>query len=100
MTIIGCLPLVLIVIGFFLFSIVLRVLGGTLELIGATFIWLYESFLNLFRSHKHEVVNPFTGKSNLSGSPRQDSNVRYTPTEKRPKRYDDNDGEYVDYSEV
>lgn len=95
----GCLPLLLLI---FAVAIVLQLLnfaGRTLETIGATTVWLWESFLNIFRSEKKEVINPFSGESNFDNA-RQDKDIKYTPTEQRPKRYDPKDGEVVDFTEV
>lgn len=101
MTFFGCLPLLLLVIGFALLASVLRLAGNVLETVGATAVWLYESLLNVFRTHKKEVINPFTGHSNFSARhTRQDKDLKYTPTERRPKRYEASDGDYIDYTEL
>lgn len=95
----GCLPFLLLIFAFVLLMSVLRVAGNFLEKTGATAVWLWESFLNIFRSQKKEVINPFSGESNFDNI-RQDSDIRYTPTEQRPKRYDKQDGTPIDYTEI
>ena len=96
----GCLPLVIIVIGFILLASVLNLGLRVINKIGATAVWIWESMLNLFRSEKKEVVNPWSGESNFDKEPRQDNDIAYRPTEQRPKRYEASDGEYIDYTEV
>lgn len=96
----GCLPLVIIVIGFVLLASVLNIGLQIVNKLGATVIWLWESFLNLFRSEKKEVVNPWSGESNFDKAPKQDNDIKYHPTEPRPKRYESSDGEYIDYTEL
>ena len=61
----GCLPLLLLLIGFIVLSSIVNIGFRLLERIGATVVWLYESFLNFFRTEKKEVVNPWTGDSNF-----------------------------------
>lgn len=95
----GCLPLLLIVFGFAILASVLNMAGRVLETIGATCVWLWESFLNFFRKEKKEVINPFNGDSNFDNL-RQNKDISYQPTEQRPKRYDAQDGEVVDFTEV
>lgn len=103
MNCLGCLLILLIFAGpAFIFAI-LR-LGGSMVLrfvnqIGATCIWLYESFLNIFRSEKKEVLNPFTGASNFDDIP-QDNELTYTETTTPEKIFDETDGEYIDYTEL
>lgn len=95
----GCLPLVILVIAF---SILIALLNTGLRLVnklGATAIWLWDSFLNIFRSEKKEVINPWTNKSSFD-DPRQDNDIQYHPTESRPKRYESTDGEYIDYTDI
>lgn len=96
----GCLPLVIIVIGFILLASVLNLSLQLVNKLGATVIWLWGSFLNLFRSQKKEVVNPWSGESNFSKVPKQSNDIKYHPTEQRPKRYESSDGEYIDYTEL
>ena len=95
----GCLPFLLIIIGFILFASVVNMGLRLVERIGATAVWLYESFLNIFRSEKKEVVNPWTGDSNFDNID-QDDEIEYHPTEQKTKRYDSSDGEYIDYTDV
>lgn len=95
----GCLPLLLIVFGFAICIAVLNMAGKALETIGATCVWLWDSFLNFFRKEKKEVINPFNGESNFDHL-RQNKDISYLPTEQRPKRYDPEDGEVVDFTEV
>lgn len=96
----GCLPLVIIVIGLVLLASVLNLGLRLVNNLGATVIWLWESFLNLFRTEKKEVVNPWSGESNFDKAPTQDRDIAYRPTEQRPKRYDASDGDYVDYTDI
>jgi len=95
----GCLPFLLIVFGLFVAAFVintiLRVVNGT----GAGAVYLWESFLNFFRSEKKEVINPFNGESNFDNI-RQADDIRYTPTEQRPKRYQPSDGEFIEFEEI
>jgi len=95
----GCLPILLIVFALVIIVQVLNFAGRTLETIGATCVWLWQSFLNLFRKEKMEVINPFSGESNFDNL-RQDKDISYIPTEQRPKRYDPQDGEVTDFTEV
>lgn len=99
MYIFGCLPLLLIVFGLVIVMQVLHFAGRTLETIGATCVWIWDSFLNLFRKNKKEVINPFNGESNFDNA-RQDRDIKFHPTEQRPKRYDSQDGEVTDFTEV
>lgn len=95
----GCLPLLLIIIAFIVFASIVNMGLRLLDRIGATAIWLYESFLNLFRSEKKEVVNPWTGDSNFDNID-QDDEIEYHPTEQKTKRYESSDGEYIDFTDV
>ena len=95
----GCLPLLLIIIAFIVFASIVNMGLRLLDRIGATAIWLYESFLNLFRSEKKEVVNPWTGDSNFDNID-QDEEIEYHPTEQKTKRYESSDGEYIDFTDL
>ena len=95
----GCLPLLLLLIGFIVLSSIVNMGFRLLERIGATAVWLYESFLNLFRTEKKEVVNPWTGDSNFDNID-QDDEIEYHPTEQKTKRYESSDGEYIDFTDV
>lgn len=95
----GCLPLLLLLIGFTVLSSIVNIGFRLLERIGATAVWLYESFLNFFRTEKKEVVNPWTGDSNFDNID-QDDEIEYHPTEQKTKRYESSDGEYIDYTDV
>ena len=95
----GCLPLLLLLIGFIVLSSIVNIGFRLLERIGATAVWLYESFLNFFRTEKKEVVNPWTGDSNFDNID-QDDEIEYHPTEQKTKRYDSSDGEYIDFTDV
>lgn len=95
----GCLPLLLLLIGFIVLSSIVNIGFRLLERIGATAVWLYESFLNLFRTEKKEVVNPWTGDSNFDNID-QDDEIEYHPTEQKTKRYESSDGEYIDFTDV
>lgn len=96
----GCLPFVIIVIGLVLLASVLNLGLRLINNLGATVIWLWESFINLFRSEKKEVFNPWSGESNFDKAPKQDDDITYRPTEQRPKRYNASDGEYVDFTDI
>lgn len=99
MYIFGCLPFLLIVFGLFVAAFVIntvfRIINGT----GAGAVYLWESFRNLFRREKKEVINPFNGESNFDNI-RQDDDLRYSPTEQRPKRYEPSDGEIIEFEEI
>lgn len=95
----GCLPLLLLLIGFIVLSSIVNIGFRLLERIGATAVWLYESFLNFFRTEKKEVVNPWTGDSNFDNID-QDDEIEYHPTEQKTKRYESSDGEYIDFTNV
>lgn len=95
----GCLPLLLLLIGFIVLSSIVNIGFRLLERIGATAVWLYESFLNFFRTEKKEVVNPWTGDSNFDDID-QDDEIEYHPTEQKTKRYESSDGEYIDFTDV
>jgi len=79
----------------FVINTILRLVNGT----GAGALYLWESFLNLFRKEKKEVINPFNGESNFDNA-RQEDEISYTPTEQRPKRYDSSDGEVIDFEDL
>lgn len=104
MWIFGCLPLLAII----LFVVALSFLGKSLEMLGATVVWIWESFLNLFRSIKKEVRNPWTGISNFDREDQERAERAEEATDPlqqnedgtRPKLYDYNDGEYIDFTEV
>ncbi len=95
----GCLPLLLLLIGFIVLSSIVNMGFRLIERIGATAVWLYESFLNFFRSEKKEVVNPWTGDSNFDNID-QDDEIEYHPTEQKTKRYESSDGDYIDYTDI
>ncbi len=95
----GCLPLLLLLIGFIILSSIVNMGFRLIERIGATAVWLYESFLNFFRSEKKEVVNPWTGDSNFDNID-QDDEIEYHPTEQKTKRYESSDGDYIDYTDI
>lgn len=110
MGIFGCLPILLII----LLLIGLSLVGKSIQMLGATAIWLWESFLNLFRSVKKEVRNPWTGITNFEkedilryereqqGNKFEQERQKMQTNEDgtRPKLYDDSDGDYIDYTEV
>ena len=92
----GCLPLLVIILGIAAIGLVVK----GIERLGAVAVWLYDSFLNIFRSEKVQTINPFTGESNFEREPDQHDDISFIPTEERPKRYTSSDGEYVDYQDV
>lgn len=92
----GCLPILLII----LFVMAISLVGKTVERLGAIAVWLWDSFCNLFRTHKVETINPFTGESNFDAEPEQSDDISYIPPQQRPKRYDSSDGEYIEYQEL
>ena len=102
----GCLPFLLIILVVVAISFVFRFL----ERIGATVVWIWESFLNLFRTAKKEVVNPWTGISNFDKEDEEhaEKQERQNPFEApqrnedgtMPKMYDKDDGEYIDFTEI
>lgn len=102
----GC----LLLLGFIVIAIALSLLGRTLDLLGATVVWLWESFLNLFRPMKKEVHNPWTGISNFDKEDILEHERRQREQERRqtyrnneggrPKMYDKDDGEYIDFKEI
>ena len=106
MGIFGCLPILAILI----IIIAISLLGKSIEMLGATAVWLWESFLNLFRTMKKEVRNPWTGVSNFDkeDEERAGKQERQKPFEApqrnedgtMPKMYDKDDGEYIDFTEV
>ena len=99
MYVFGCLPFVLVFFGLiavvFVVNTVLRLINGT----GAGAVYLWESFCNLFRKEKKEVINPFNGESNFDHI-RQADDISYSPTEQRPKRYEPTDGEIIEFEEL
>lgn len=100
----GCLPLIALT----LIVLALSLFGKSIEMLGATAVWLCESFLNLFRTMKKEVRNPWTGVSNFEREDQvrnEKEDEQINPLERnedgtRPKLYNDNDGEYIDYTEI
>lgn len=98
---IGCLLLLLFIPAIAIVVAVLKGIFFSLDRIGGTAIWLWESFCNLFRSEKKETINPWTGKSNFSdGDSRQSHDISYVPTEVPEKRFSPSEGEYIDYQEL
>lgn len=95
----GCLLIFLLLFGFSIIAAIVKFIGKTVTNLGALAVWVWESFLNLFRIDKKEVINPFTGDSNFDHS-RQDKDITYTPTETRPKRYDSSDGEDTPFQDL
>ena len=109
MSIFGCLPILLIV----LLLLGLTILAKSIEMLGATAVWIWESFLNLFRSAKKEVRNPWTGitnfeKEDILRSERQQENQFEQERQKmqtnedgtRPKLEEEEDGEYIYFKEL
>lgn len=107
MSIFGCLPILLVVI----LLLGLSFIGKSLEMIGATVVWLWDSFCNLFRSadNQKEVYNPWTGRSNQyressqsqwRGTSRTEHEESPESSPNRPKFYDKDDGDYIDYTEI
>jgi len=96
---IGCLILFLLVFGFSIIAAILNFIGRSVTKVGEVAVWLYESFLNLLRREKKEVINPFSGESNFDHIA-QDKDITYSPTETRPKRYEATDGEPTEYVEI
>ena len=101
---VGCLPLIFLAV----FVIAVSLLGKSAEMLGATVVWLWESFLNFFRPIKKEVRNPWTGVSNFERQDQQrveKEEAKIDPTSRnedgtRPKLYSDKDGEYIDFTEI
>lgn len=100
----GCLLLLALMLP----ALVLSLFKKSAEMLGATVVWLWESFLNIFRTMKKEVRNPWTGVSNFDKEDQEraekedeiiDPNQRNEDGTK-PKLYNDNDGEYIDFTEV
>ena len=62
----GCLPLIALTI----IVLALSLFGKSIEMLGATAVWLWESFLNLFRTMKKEVRNPWTASATSNAKTR------------------------------
>jgi hypothetical protein len=66
--------------------------------------WLFNALLFLWLYHA--VVRPlflgyfYGNKSGSEQKPAPSQGVRQQPPPPKPKKYDDEDGEYVDYEEV
>lgn len=103
MNCLGCLLLLLIFAGPTIIIVIMKmgvnIVLGIVNKIGATAVWLYESFLNFFRTEKKEITNPWTGKSNFDDID-QDEEIEYHPTEQKPKLYESSDGDYIDFTDV
>lgn len=103
MNCLGCLLLLLIFAGPTIIIVIMKmgvnIVLGIVNKIGASAIWLYESFLNLFRKDKRQVINPWTGRTNFDDI-EQDDDIEYHPTEPKKKLYHSSDGEYIDYTNV
>lgn len=107
MGIFGCLPILFIL----LVIIAISLLGKSIEMLGATAVWIWESVLNIFRPMKKEVRNPWTGVSNFD---REDEELAEKQERQKqsfeapqrnedgtmPKMYDKDDGDYIDFTEV
>lgn len=104
MHLIGCLILLVFLFG----GVIIALLGKSVEMLGATAVYIWESFLNLFRSVKKETRNPWTGQTNFEkedqarAEKREREEQKYQQNEDgtKPKLYDKEDGEYIDFTEV
>lgn len=104
MHLIGCLILLVFLFG----GVIIALLGKSVEMLGATAVYIWESFLNLFRSVKKETRNPWTGQTNFEkedqarAEKREREEQKYHQNEDgtKPKLYDKEDGEYIDFTEV
>lgn len=100
----GCLFILL----FLVFIIGISLVGKSLEMIGATVVWIWESFCNIFRTAKKEVRNPWTGTSNFETEDqaraekkaKEEQKTQNNPDGTRPKMYEKSDGDYIDYTEL
>ncbi len=97
----GCLPVLLILLVMMVFA----VFGRTIEMLGATAVWLWDSFTNLFRSadRQKRTVNPWTGVSNfdpLRNHTAASSASASSASSRGTKIYAPGDGEYIDYEEL
>lgn len=103
MNCLGCLLVLLIIAGptivVLIFKLGLNIISGFLTKLGDIAVWLWESFLNYFRSEKKEVINPFNGYSNFDEL-KQSDDIAYEPTETPEKIFDASDGEYIDFTEL
>lgn len=103
MNCLGCLLILLIIAGPTIVVLILKlglnIVTGFLSKLGAICVWLWESFLNYFRTDKKEVFNPISGTTNFDDV-RQSDDLSYTPTETPEKIYAPTDGEYIDFTEL
>lgn len=99
----GCLLVLLIIAGptfiLIIMKLGLNIVVKSINKVGAVCVWLWESFLNYFRTDKKEVMNPFTGYTNFDDI-QQSEDLTYNPTETPEKIYDATDGEYIDYTNL
>lgn len=105
MYLLGCLPILLIVaivMVFAIFGRTLALVGTIVERLGATVVWLWDSFTNLFRSENSQkrVVNPWTGKSNFYPLRPETASASARDSESHAKIYGPADGEYIDFEEI
>ena len=100
MYLLGCLPILLIVAVVMAFA----VFGRTVELLGATVVWLWDSFTNLFRSSANQkrVFNPWTDKFNFDPLRQEAPSSESSDAESsaHDKVYGPSDGEYIDFEEI
>lgn len=104
MQLIGCLLILVFLFG----GVVIALLGKSVELLGATAVYIWESFANLFRTVKKETRNPWTGQTNFEkedqerAEKREREEQKYQPNDDgtKPKLYDKEDGDYIDFTEV
>ncbi len=96
----GCLPVLLLIAVVMVFAI----FGRTVEMLGATVIWLWDSFANLFRSaaNQKRVFNPWTGKFNFDPLRKETYSSASSDAESSAhnKIYGPSDGEYIDFEEI
>ena len=108
MSLLGCLPILLLVLLILLLSMVgrgvqvaLGIVLGVVRFLGDAVLWLWGSLGNLFLPLRRQrrVYNPFTGQWNMEAP------ILMTPedaegSQRDAKLYAADDGEYTDYEEL
>lgn len=105
MTLLGCLPVLLLVVLLLFASLIgkgLQFVLSIVRLLGDAVLWIWGSLCNLFLplSRQRRVYNPFKGTWNIEAPVLITPDATDAPTEKGAKLYDARDGEYTDFEEL
>lgn len=106
MTLLGCLPVLIVVLLILLLSVIgkgVRFVLSLVRLLGDIVLWAWGSFCNLFLPLRRQrrVYNPLTGNWNIEEPILMDGGKRPSgKADKGAKLYAADDGEYTDFEEL